>query len=243
MRRRLRLACFLMAGTIAGCAGVAVQSPVPTGSTVAPTATLESSTQPTSVAVGPTLAPAEFWMRSVSGDPGAVDYGSLEDMIAAVDTVVVATPVGSVKGRDVVGNEEGDTGFHATIFVEVEEIVAGRVVEGDGLELKVEAFLGAAYPSEYDYADEYERYASSIPAERALLFLMNKGRFFERAGLDPTQAGAGYDYYFLASGQAYVREVNGLAEPWADGPEWLTRLRGEDFDEVVREVGELATGT
>ena len=236
MRRRLVL-LVLACGTMAACAAPAVQSSAPSATEFSSPSSGPPISMPPDAVPDP-VEPASFWAFS-SGDPYETDYGSLESMLSAVDLVVVATPTGSVKGREVLGNEDGDTGYFATVFLEVEATVAGGVVEAQGRELKMETFLGAGYPWENDHSEGYARYAASLPMERALLFLTNKGKFFERGGLEPDDPGGGYDYYMLWTGCGFIRDVDGRAEPTEYAPEWLEALRGRPFDEVVAQVREL----
>jgi hypothetical protein len=251
--RRAWLASFALLVSACSGPGVASGSPPPTGfatpsGSTAPLSTLDAAQSPSAATStddsgGASPAPVqafdarEFWERAVSGDPGAIDYGSLRKMISAVDVVLVARPTGIVQGRDVAGNAAGtDVGYFATVSLDVEDVVAGRIVKGDPHALKMELFMGASDPTRNDYVATFARYAASLPTERVLLFLTNKGKLFERLGLGPDDPGGGYDYYMIASGQAYVRDVGGAAEPWLAGPDWLVGLRGESFKSVVAKV-------
>jgi hypothetical protein len=248
MRLRCATSCLAFVFVVAACSRAGADTPSPadldrslTASAVPGTVSLmsQSATETATPIVEP-FGAAEFWERAVSGDPEAIDFGSLRGMISAVDVIVVATPTRMVKGRDVIGNAEGDTGFFATMFVSVDEILGGRIVEGDGKELKVELFMGAADPTQNDYQVTFARYAASLPSERAALFLTNKGKYFERHGLQADDPGGGFDYYMLASGQSYIRDVVGKAEPWSGGPSWLESLHGQSFADVVSQVTDLA---
>ena len=122
-------------------------------------------------------------------------------------------------------------------------MVAGKLVEGDPQALKLEVFLGAGSPSRNDYGAAFTRYAASVPNERVLLFLTNKGRLFERMGLAADDPGAGYDYYMLARAVRLTFEMStGSLEPWPAGPDWLVDLRGDPFTSVVAKVRSLAGG-
>lgn len=221
-------------------------TPITTG-TQATTAPVQAiAAAPTSHAANATSPPVEtfsageFWARAVSGDPGVIDYGSLREMATMADVTVVATPTSIVKGRDVPGDDTGgEFGYFATVFLDVEEVVAGTIVQGDPHALKMEVFLGAGDPKRNDYTVAFVRYAASLPSERALLFLTNKGNLFKRIGLQANAPGGGYDYYMIASDQAYVRDVEGVADLGQAAPKWLADLRGDPFTDVVADVKAL----
>lgn len=181
-----------------------------------------------------------FWQRlAVDVDPDFITFESLDEIVDRSDAVVVGMIVGIESGPP---NEDeyGNLIFTATFRIKIDTILHGKVLESSPDHLSVSKFLGLARVGDrYDFDDRFAQFERSLPMDQAIIFLLNTVAFAGRIGsevpsdLDPTA-------YQLNGGQAYVRDVDGLATvPSLTG--WPASLDGGSFDAAVEAV--IAAGS
>lgn len=225
---------------LAACAATA-PSPSPDAATAVepspasePATTVGPSPTPT-----PTLSLAErFWADFSGGEVQGPRYGSLAEIGAASDAIVVGRVTGvlfSYEQRDL-GAEaagqprDGASVYYGEIAIAVEDVLAGTLLEPGVVRLNV--VLGS--PNEVGGLQEL------LPPGRALLFLYDPLLGPRRDKFDLFEPGLAESlngqYILTNPGQSVVIEVDGRVAPPDSSDPFPVALTGRPFDEVVEEV-------
>lgn len=208
--------------------------PLPSSATVTP------DPSETAVPQEPYAEP-EFWDRFGGTDMQTV-YGSLREIAAASDVVLVATVEDVVPGRKIPVPETGETEYMATMTLTVDDVIRGSVQSAVGSPgtVQVETLLSFNPPGSI-----LNSMIQSAPKGRqVLLFLANRTADVLRHGLPPTHPAAADDYYFVLTGiEGYVLNVGGKAKISRDADvDWLRAFDAQPFEDVVSASRSAAAG-
>jgi hypothetical protein len=188
------------------------------------------------------MSPDAFWAGLFSGEPDAVNYPSLRELIKGSDAVVLASFATVTGGPDYYGGS-GFTGYMATVTLQVDRVLSGSLPVGSTT-VPVEVFLGIgpAGAAQNPYADFIGQMQASMPHERGVFFLVNMVAYYRQ--FDPASASR-YDpsAYQVTSVQGLVRDANGVAQLPRNAPgTWPATLTGRPFAEVVSEIANVQPG-
>lgn len=173
----------------------------------------------------------EFWSR-VSAGEHQQRYPALDDLVQASDLIVVGTVESLEPGRDRKIVETGEVEYNATAKVAISDVLKGtpKSTAASAGVVNVEFLLGFQ-------PGLLTPFAKSLPRDRVLLFLRNKGEEARSLGATPDAPGAGTHYYFVRGLQGVIRDRNGSGSVLPDeSGDWLNDLDGRPFTEVVEEV-------
>lgn len=182
------------------------------------------------------MTPGEFW-ASVGGGENAETFESLAAVVRASDLIAV----GSIKevrdGRRIFFPETGETTYQAEVRVQVDEILHGTLTSptDDPGTVVVEASLGfGPNPSRLAALQ-----ANAPVGKPVVLFLLNINADSARHGFGADRPYLGEIYYFALNGIQDAIWDDGEATAIGPGGEawpWLTKLRGQPFERVVRDI-------
>jgi hypothetical protein len=169
-----------------------------------------------------------FWSLTAVDGMAAEDYATFAEMVKSADAVIVGQIVSVTKGRESVADaaligdpDVGDRAMarFAKVTIEIEQIIGGSLYPLGRL-IDMEVYL----PRE----DTLPLLEASIPIERALFALRNKG---------PEDS---IDFYrFVNDEQGLIRDFGGSAHLLAhDLPVGFTELEGQTFSQSIREARE-----
>lgn len=246
MRRLMRFGASAgLFALFAGCVASPGATPGTTSVSSAP------SPEPSSAFVTPdpseTAVPEKaygeqtFWDRFGGTDQQAT-YGSLLEIVATSDVVVVATVKDVAPGRKIPVPGTGETEYMATMTLDVDDVIKGSVASPAGAPgtIQVETLLSFNPPGSI-----LDAMVQSVPKGRqVLLFLGNWTAEVLRHGLPATHPAAGDDYYFVLTGiEGYVLNVGqkGQVSREAD-VDWLRDLNARPFSEIVSMTRSAAAG-
>jgi hypothetical protein len=239
----LLVAVPLLAGCVAQPAGPGIGGAVttegPSAASTAPAAT--NVMAPTPVPRSPTIVPEAFWAGLFNGEPEAVTYSSLAEMVNDSDLVVLGSFAGVTAGPDSDAGS-GQTNYMATVTVKVAKVLRGKLPNPASETVPIAIFLGAdPTGSESPYTTFIANLKASMPAERGVFFLQNLVAYYSR--FDPT-AKSRYDptVYQVTSVQGLFRDTAGKVDmpATATGP-WIATYKGTSFDTVVSQLTSACT--
>jgi len=195
------------------------------------------------------LSVEDAWAMLIPGDPASISYPSLSAIARDADVVVVATPGELVKGP-ANADEYGITAYMATLTLNIERVVRGKVNSRQPGTLALWVLLGVG-DSRYDYQAEFDRLLGNVPRGRTIFFLSNMAEWTRKFGGSPDQPAADPYAYEVLGGQGFLRELNGKLEPARLSNDalatmagrWQEDLRGRPFDETVRALEAIAAAT
>ena len=155
-------------------------------------------------------------------------YKSLGTMTKSSDVAMVGT-VEAVESGRTFGDAENGFAYYATMKVRVDEVLHGTPILHDGV-AKVEVFLGDD--------NDYSELSATLPGERALFFLRDKGLEAAALGLPESAQAEQSGLYRWVSSQGLLVSSNGrIATPlYPDEHGFPTALRGRPFDDVRAEA-------
>lgn len=231
------LVVLLIAGACTAGPGATPQSLAPTTSQISSPA--QPVVSPTPVAP---MSPDAFWAGLFSGEPDAVTYPSVGELIKGSDAVVLASFVGVTSGPNSDAGS-GYTNYMATVTLQVDRVLHGSLRSGSGtVPLAVFLGVGPAGTTENPYAAFIKQMITSMPHERGVLFMVNMAAYYQR--FDP-DASSRYDpsAYQVTSSQGLVRDVAGVAQPPSNAPgAWPMTFKGRPFDDVLSEIASVKPG-
>jgi hypothetical protein len=238
----VRLALLVALPLLAGCgaqpAGSGIGGTIATRGASAASAAPAATTMmaPTPVPRSPTIAPAAFWAGLFNGEPEAVTYSSLAEMVKDSDLVVLGSFAGVTAGPDSDAGS-GETNYMATVTVKVTKVLRGTVSASTDETVPVVFLLGTGRTgNESPYTTFIANLKASMPAERGVFFLQNLVAYYSR--FDPT-AKSRYDptVYQVTSVQGLFRDTAGKVDmPATATGAWIATYKGKSFDTVVSQL-------
>lgn len=220
--------------TLAACTRVGAPSPDPQWTSV------DATSSPVAAAsdelpMEATLSPDQFWSQLFSGDPAAINYPTLADMVKDSDLIVLGSMAGVSPGPDSVAGQSL-TNYMLTVTVHVDRVIYGKMPDGTAT-VPVAVFLGVGPTDEQNpYAPQIANRAASIPMERGVFVLQNLAAYYGR--FDPT-ASERYDptVYQVASLQGLIRDDAGTAWVSDQAPgDWAASIAGRPFSTALAET-------
>lgn len=157
---------------------------------------------------------------------------SLTAMVDSADVVVLATVASARQGRIVGDPDEGyywgvSLGYNVSAFLDVEEVLKGRLVMGGRPE--VEFFV-------FDAAD-VEGVIKELPGQRGVFALRNKGENARIRGQSGAVVQRESQYYRLISSQGFFLVEGGkVRTPARDEDDWTASQRGRSIEAFVGDV-------
>jgi hypothetical protein len=171
----------------------------------------------------------------IPGDPEAVSYLTLDDIVAASDAVVTGTVSGIAPGPTV-EDPYHNIIYWATVTFQIDDALAGSVRTAEPGTIAVSLLLGVG-DAEHDFDWRYEQFASSLPSDRAVMFLSNNQEWAKQYDFPLDSPEADPMHYRVVSGQGYFREIEGrVVLPAQPVGEWPLAFDGLPFDQFVAAV-------
>jgi len=226
-----RLGLVMGLGLMAlGCSSAGLSSAAPPSPTAQPPDPSVAAT----VEIEPVSA-AAFWEAMVPGDPEAVSYLTLDDIVAASDAVVTGTVSGIAPGPTV-EDPYHNIIYWATVRFLVDDVLAGSVRSVEPGTIAVTLLLGVG-DAEHDFDWRYEPLARSLPSDRVVMFLSNNQEWAKQYGFPLDSPEADPMHYSILGGQGYFREIDGrVVLPAQPVGEWPKAFDGLPFDQLVAAV-------
>lgn len=193
------------------------------------------------------LTDDQAWLSLIPGEPESISYRSMAELARDADAVVIASPGSLTDGPDF-NDEYGNVIHMATLTLNVERVIRGRVNEISPGTIALWIHLGEGDPGGYDYADQYARLSAAKPAGRAVFYLKNMAAWIQRMGGPSDHPQADPNAYQILGGQGFQRDVQGRVRPPALSPDslnemagrWHADLKGRSFAELVRSLDDIA---
>lgn len=235
LRRLIPLAISAVA--VFGCtAGPPGQSPAPQPSASASTVRSDPTGSPTSEVTPGVPFEHEIWYELFPGDPEAISYSSLDELVDASDLVVTGRAAKIERGPET-PDGSGNITYSATVTFEIDEVLSGSLQTREPGAVAVRMLLGQGRDGDGIAFDErYAQALASVPNERTVLFLLNLEVWMTKFGF-PDHPDADPMSYMPNGGQSWFRETDGnVTLPTERVGDWPQAYEGARFDAFLDEV-------
>lgn len=167
-----------------------------------------------------------FWTAAYVRALEVEHYETTAALIEAADAVVVGRIADAVPGR-VFGDPSEAAAFYVSATLQIDEVLRGDLSEGTAVTLEL------LVPRE----EEMPGMVASVPTERTIFFLRNKGAEARTLGLPVDVQAAEAPFYRLVMLTSYLREFDGAVHVGlGTEDEFLLALEGKNFDALVDQL-------